>query len=217
MKCIHWVSLLLLSLCSQLQADLVIVQQMEGAGQSGQMTVKFHGDLMRADVSDQLSTVTNTSTGEILTILHAQKSVMRMNAEQTRAIMEAATKTEPAGAEPPKLIPTGEKQKINGYDTERFKFKVGEMEISYWLAKDFPNFQSLVAQMLKMQSSGLAKAMRGMSPAASDFTGMPLRTEINVGGQKMVSTVVSIEERAVSPSEFEVPAGYNEMKMPAFN
>jgi hypothetical protein len=55
----------------------------------------------------------------------------------------------------------------------------------------------------------------GISPQASDFDGMVVKSEVTMMGKGVNSRLVSAKEETVDPSEFVPPAGYNEMKMPA--
>jgi hypothetical protein len=54
-------------------------------------------------------------------------------------------------------------------------------------------------------------------PGAADFDGMPVRTEVDMAGNKIVTSLVSVKEEPVAAGDFQIPTGYAEMKMPAFN
>src|SRR5450432_4009085 len=149
-------------------ADMIIVQKVEGAGQLGEMTMKFKGDKVRADVSPEISTITDSKTGDVMTIMHAQKTYMKIPASSTKALMEqmkkSQTQSENGAANPaPKLSATGKKDKINGYNTDEYTAALGGMTVHYWIAKDFPKWSTLLAQMLKMQQGGLAAMTKGMA------------------------------------------------------
>ena len=96
---------LLLS-AAPLRADLVIVQHVDGSGQSGDQTIRIKGDKARADLAQQVSMITNGATGEVVTLMHAQRTFLKITAAQTKAMMEQMKKLQP-NAEPPKLTPTG--------------------------------------------------------------------------------------------------------------
>ena len=54
-------------------------------------------------------------------------------------------------------------------------------------------------------------------PDYRDFPGLPLRSRVQMGGQgEITSTIVSVNQNVLSESDFAVPAGYEEMKMPQF-
>src|SRR5215210_7640566 len=82
-----------LGLGTRIHADMVIVQKVDGAGQSGEMTMKIKGDKVRTEVNPQISTITNATTGDVTTVMHEQKSYMTMPASSTKALMEQMQKT----------------------------------------------------------------------------------------------------------------------------
>src|SRR5690349_13912001 len=114
------VSLQLLS--TLLQADLVVTQKVEGAGQAGDVTMRIKGDKVRADLPRDVSSITDTSTGEVVTLMHAQKTYLRIPPERTKALQERMQQLSgtQSGNESPKLKPTGRKEKVGEWDTEVF-------------------------------------------------------------------------------------------------
>jgi hypothetical protein len=202
-------------------ADLVIVQKIDSALQSGNMTIKVKDGKARADIAQQVSTITDGSTGETITLMHAQKSYMRMSAERSKALLQQLQKLQGAqpgaGATPPKLTPTGRKEKVDKYDCEVFTWSTGPANVTYWIAKDFPNYAQVNAALEKTQNAGLNAVAKGMLPNSADFPGMPVKTEMTVNGQKVTTTIVSVTEEPVDAVAFEVPKDYKEMAMPAFD
>ena len=61
----------------------------------------------------------------------------------------------------------------------------------------------------------MGNAMSGMSPEASDFDGMPVKSEMVMMGKTIVTTLESVKEQDVDAKEFLPAEGYTEMKMPA--
>ena len=51
-------------------------------------------------------------------------------------------------------------------------------------------------------------------PEYTDFPGVPIRTVIEVGGNKVVTTITSIKQDALAASEFEIPKDFQELKKP---
>ncbi|MEA3187950.1 MAG: hypothetical protein QOD99_1780, partial [Chthoniobacter sp.] len=159
MRLLAPLGLFLLSFAAR--ADMVIVQKIEGGGQSGQMTMKFKGDKVRTDISPQVTTITDAASGDVITIMHAQKNYMKMPAASTKALMEQMQKQiqtqTAAGSPPPNPKPhaTGRKEKINGYDTAEYTCEIGGMKVSYWIASNFPNWPAVLAALLKFQQGGL--------------------------------------------------------------
>jgi len=208
-----------------LRADMVIVQDVQGAGQTGQMTIKIKGDKTRADVSSQMSSITDTASGDSIMLMHVSKNYMKISAEKTKALMEKmkqmraqmdpdAAKKDADSFTPPKA--TGKQQKVGPYDAQEYVSQVGSTTFHFWVAKDFPNGPALQAQMSKYQEKGLSQVLKGKVVSLKDLPGIAVKTEIEFNGQKISYTIVSIKEEDVNASEFEIPTGYQEMAMPSF-
>jgi hypothetical protein len=219
---------LVLSFSTISRADLVIVQSVESGMQSmptSQMTVKIKGDKTRADISAQMSSITDTASGDSVVIMHPQKSYMKMSAARTKALMEQMQKLqEQAGAAkadeaaPAVTAPkaTGKKAKIGQWDTEEYTCQVGNMSMQYWVARNFPNWAKIQQQMLKNQEKNLSQMLKGKTVSMKDLPGMPVKTVVDFNGTKISTTIVSVTEQELSAADFEIPAGYTEMAMPAF-
>jgi hypothetical protein len=199
-----------------LRADLIVKQKVEGVGQAGDMTMQIKGDKIRADLPKEVSSITDTATGEVITLMHSQKSYLRIPPERTRAMMERMQKLSGAqgGAEQPKLTPTGKKEKVGNWETEVFTSKIGEMDITYWIAKGFPNYQQLLESMTKIQQGSLGGLNKNLGPDPKEFQGMPVKTEMNLNGKKITSTIISVEEKPVDAAIFELPKAYKEISLP---
>lgn len=213
-KILAIVPLLVASLVAH--ADLVVEQKIESAMINGNLTSKIKGDLARMDMptgpAGAMSTLLNTKTGDVTTLLHGQKMMMKVNINAAKPQIEAAQKAagvDTSKTQPPK--PTGEKEKVGQWDTEVYTSDLGGMKMKLWAARDFPNAEALKAQM-----NNLAKASSGgmMDPKMYDVPGMIVKTELEGPQGKITTTLVGIKEEAVADSEFQAPADYQEMKMP---
>lgn len=198
------------------EADVTIVQKVEGTGQAGEMTMELKDNKARTNLSGQISTITDLDSGDVVTLMHAQKSFMKMSGGTTKALLEQMRKMTKAsgGTMGAKPQPTGNKEKINGYDTEEYKSEFGVIKMSFWIAKDFPGSAAVLAEMKKLEQGSMGGA-RALIPGADDLPGMPVRTEIDANGQKTTTTLVSVKEAPIDAKDFDVPSDYKEMKMPA--
>lgn len=211
------------------RADYVIVQNVEGGPQTGEMTIKIKGDQIRADISPQMSSISNSATGDSIMIMHMMKSYMKISGESTKALMQqmqqmqqqmgaagggAAGGSGGEAAIAPKA--TGKTQRIGSYDTQEYVCQAGGINLHYWVAKDYPNWAKIQQQMLKSQENSLSKMLPGKIVRLNNLPGMPIKTELEFSGQKIAYTIVSVKEEEVSAKEFEIPAGYQEMAMPSF-
>jgi hypothetical protein len=203
-------------LCSA-RADLTITQKIEGAGALPEMTMKIKGDKIRIEATPEVTSIFDGKTGEMVNIMTAQKMVMRMSAEQAKAAASmAGNQLASQGmktGEKVKITPTGKKEKINGHDAEEYVADTPAYKASYWVAKNYPNGESIMKQLQATNSQAWNSTGMGM-PDFRDFPGLPIRTNVSMGGQNYVTTITGVKLDPLPDAEFTVPQGYQEMKMP---
>ncbi len=196
-------------------ADLVIIQKVEQSGgqmPDTEMTVRIKGTKVRADVGEQLSTIVDSDGGDLVSLMHGQKTAMAMPSAAIEA-MKAQMAPKEGEVETPDLKPTGKTEEINGFKCEEYAGKFQGADVSYWVTKDIDNQQAILDQLAKL--SGDADPFKGAFKKGEGFPGFPIRTEIEApGAGKTVVTVVSVEEKALADSDFEIPADYKKMEMP---
>lgn len=197
------------------RADITIEQKMESAMMNGNMTMKIKGDNARMDmpspVGGNVTVIMDMKSGDMTTLMHAQKMAMKMNINDTKKQTEAAQKAagiDPSKMEKPKA--TGTKEKVGEWDAEIYEFNAGGMSGKIWVAKDFPDAQVIKDQMSKMNKA----AAGGFDPSQLDVPGMTVKTKIKTPVGDMTTTLVKVSQDAVADSEFVPPQGYTEMKMP---
>ena len=209
--------LLLLTALVTARADFTIVQKVEGGINSGQMTLRLKDHKARADIAPQISMITDLGTGEVITLQHAAKLFIKLPPEQAKAVLEKVKEQQKAtGAEPPKLMPTGRKEKIDQYECEVFTWSAGEIRATDWIAKDHPQAAALLPALDRFQSAGLAGAARTLQPAMSELPGLLIKREMTIGGQKTTTTLISVSDAPVDPAIFTVPADYKAQPAPTF-
>ena len=208
--------LVLLTTLGCARADLVVVQKAEGSGQSGEQVIKIKGDKARTDLAQQVSLITEAKTGDITTLMHTQKSFMKMPAAQTNAMLEQLRKAR-GNEGPAKLQPTGRKEKVGQFDCDLYTTNLGGMMFTYWITKDVPNYANVAQQMTTLQGGSLGEMAKGLMPDPKEFPGIAVKTEMNMQGQKVTTTVLSIKEEPVDAAIFTIPADYKEMTSPALN
>ena len=199
------------------RADFTIVQKIEGGLNAGQMTLRIKDDKARADIAAQVSTVTDLATGETITFQHAAKVFIKIPAEQAQKLFERVQQQQKAvSAEPPKLVPTGRKEKIEGHECDVFTWSVGTIHATDWIAPAYPNFAAVLAVLDRFQNSGLAAAARPLQPAMRDYPGLLVKRELTMDTKKTTTTVLSVSDAALDPAIFAVPKDYKEQPAPAF-
>src|SRR6476620_10672888 len=112
------------TLSAPVRADLTILQKVEGIAAFKQLTIKLKGGKARIEVSPEITTIIDNKTGETLNLMNSKKRFLRISADKSKAIAELVSKhgkdstVTTSAASKPKLKPTGNKEVINGYETE---------------------------------------------------------------------------------------------------
>jgi hypothetical protein len=207
-------SIIIFGLLVSARGDLTIVQRVEGTGQNGDVTVKIKGDKERIDAPSQPTRIIDGKTGELTDLMNNKKSFVRISAAQIKAAAETINKFDgdkkPAA---PKLTPTGKKETINGYETEEYVYERPQFKASFWVTTKYPDAAGILKQMQAPISGAWKPSNMGM-PDYTDFPGLPLKTVISVGDNKVVTTIMSIKNDSVSAAEFDIPKDFQELKRP---
>jgi len=215
-----FISLLIFFCAALLHADLVVVQKIEGIGQpqAAEMTLKVKGAKIRADIAPQISTITDAATGETTTLMHAQKSYMQISAEASGQLSGLLSGNKDVAVETSAPQATGKHETINGVDTELYTARLGQMKVTYWIAKDFPEGDKLRDLFKQLQNSPLAKLTQGgLGSQPNDLPGVAIRTRMeSPNGQKLTVTLISVKEQPLDNAEFEIPRDYQALPSPAF-
>ena len=195
-------------------ADYIVKQRLETDGQPQDVTIKIKEPKCRVDTGEQLSAIIDSTTGETTMLIHPDKLYMKVSPEQIKAQAEAmknllGSQTKDSVAV--ELKPTGKKDTLNGFETEEYKTTLNNVQITFMIAKTFPNYQKLVATLYNVQSSPAMMAFRSMSIPPEKYPGMPIRSEFEVAGKKVVTTLDSAVETTLPDSDFMVPTDYKEM------
>ena len=195
-------------------AGYIVKQTLETDGQSQEVTIKIKEPKCRVDTGEQLSAIIDSTTGETTMLIHPDKVYMKVSPEQIKAQAEAMKnllggQTKDNGKL--ELRPTGKKETLNGYETEEYKTTLNNIEIRFMIAKAFPNYQKLVTTLYNVQSSPAMMAFRSLSIPPEKYPGMPIRSEVEVAGKKIVTTLDSAVETTLPDSDFTVPTDYKEM------
>src|SRR5437899_12255261 len=117
----HFV-VLTISFLFSARADLTMVQQVERAGSAGNMTIKLKGDKVRIEASPKVTTILDGKTGEATTLMNDQKTDVRISADKVKAVANRMQKpnAKQEGAAQTQLTPTGQKEPVNGDQTEPY-------------------------------------------------------------------------------------------------
>src|SRR5207245_11015923 len=105
------------------------------------MTIKVKGDKARIDASPQITAIFDGRTGELINLLNDRKTVVRISPDKMRAIADMLNKfsSDKAGSDKPRRTPTGQRETINGYETELYTYDGPDFKTWYWSAPTSPN------------------------------------------------------------------------------
>jgi hypothetical protein len=199
------------------RADLTMVQKIEGAGPPFNMTIKIKDSKARIDGNSAMATIIDGKTGEMINLMLDQKKIVRISAEKMKAALTMMNKYNGAGKNAegakPKLVATGKKEKINGYDTEEYTYETPTYKASYWVAPQYPNSAAILKQLETLNPQLWAANSMNL-PDYSIFNGVPIKTVISAGGNQVTSTLVSINQDPIDAAEFVAPKDFEEMKIP---
>lgn len=148
--------------------------------------------------------------GAIVTLMPGQRMFMRMDVKQIERAMRSASDT----AGPPKYTRTGRRETIAGVGCEHILFE----------AKQGKQMDVCAAQGMGFFGGGGGMGSRGPGVPAGYEQMMrefkdgffPLKMEMIEGTKRtQIMLVKTVERQRVDAAQFEVPAGFTEMKMPA--
>jgi hypothetical protein len=202
----------------------------EPAGTGTNMTIKIKGDRARIDASPQLTTIFDGKTGEVINLLSDQKTIVRISPDKLKAVTDMLDKfsDKKAAPEKPRLTPTGQKEKVNGYETEQYTYDGPGFRAIYWIAPGYPDGAAILAQLQSIKSEFWDAANTRM-PDFRDFPGLPIRTRMILSKEtpadkpgtspsehvtEITSTIASVSHDPINDSEFTVPSDFKETKLP---
>ena len=194
------------------------------------MTIKVKGDKARIDASPQVTTIFDGRTGEVINLLNDEKTIVRISPDKMKAVADMLNKFsgKKAVSEKPKLTPTGQREKINDYDTEQYTYDGPDFKATYWIAPNYPNGAVILKQLQSVKSEFWDAANTKM-PDFRDFPGLPIRMRMIIGKEnqtsehdtntaehpaEITSTITGISQDPIAESQFTVPADFKETQLP---
>lgn len=185
------------------RADITMVQDMILNGVSSRTTLRIKGDKVRTDNGTSTSTIIDTASGDMTTLMHEQKMVVTVNAKQLQALAgQAPGQPEgPGGLPVTKVTATGEKETVDGYECEIYLSENQGMVVKMWVTKDCPNQEKLREQLKVM-----AKLAGPNAPKQPDVPGVAVKTEFVQQGHPFTTKLISVRDGPVSDAVFTIPA-----------
>ena len=190
------------------RADVTLIEKIEGDPAQGDLVIKIKGDKVRVDTTPKVSAIFDGARGEIITLMNDQKTA-------TRRPAGATVKKFDKEVAKPKLVATGQKETINGFETEQYVYDGPELKATYWIAPKYPNADDILKQLRAVKSQ--VWNSNGRLPDYTELPGLPIRTRLTTkqnGTQESSATITAVKLDPISDGEFAVPADFKEMKLP---
>src|SRR3954470_4249294 len=218
MKASAFSLVLIVGLSLSARGDFTIVQKVEGKEVEGkrktnEIVLKVKGDKIRLETNPQITMIVDGRTGDIITLMNAQKRIVRISGDKAKAIADMATKYSGTTSEKAKVVATGKKMTINGYEAEEYFAESKAFKARYWIAPSFPNSAAIMKQLQAVIPAAWNDLAKGMIDYR-DLPGFPLRTQVTVGDDEITSTVVAVKIDPLSDDEFLPPKDFQEVKIP---
>ncbi len=194
-------------------ADFTIVQKVEQKGTANEIVLKLKGEKIRMEATADVTMIVDGKTGDTITLMNAQKKYLRISGEKAKAIAELAAKYNGANAEKPKLVATGKKMTVNGYEADEYAGESAQFKARYWIAPSFPDSVAIMKQLQAVIPATWNDLAKGMMDYR-DLPGFPLRTQVKMGEEEITSTVTAVKHDVLSDAEFLPPKDFQEVKMP---
>jgi Domain of unknown function (DUF4412) len=199
------------------RADLIIKERFEHAGRVQQITLEVKDTKVRLDAGEQSSALFDSETGVTTLLIHPNKAFLKISPEQvneqTKALREMLGQKSENLADV-QLKPTGKQEEINGFNTQEYTTNFGGIQMSVFIAKQYPNYQRVVRALYQVQNGAPMEAFRSMSIPPDKYPGLPIRTTQIIMGQKIVMTLDSVQEIDVPEADFIIPTDYKELSPP---
>ena len=204
---------LLAALSLTARADFTVIQKVEGKGQTHEITLKIKGDKIRMEATPQMTMIVDGRTGDTITLMNTQKKIIRISGDKAKAIAELAAKYGGGSSGKPKLVATGKKMEINGYEADEYTAESKQFKARYWIAPSFPNSEAVLKQLQAVVPAAWNDLAKGMIDYR-DLPGFPIRTQMTIGDDEIISTVLAVKTDPLSDAEFLPPKDFQEMKIP---
>jgi hypothetical protein len=199
------------------RADLTITQKAEGTPGMSEVIIKIKGDKTRVEINPQVAMIIDSKTGDVSTIMTDKKQVMRLSGDRAKAMAEMMSQFNKNASAKPKLVPTGKKETISGYEAEEYKLEGGSMPATYWLTTKYPDYASILKQLQQTKPSSWDPSKMGM-PGYNELPGLPMRVAVGAPDQGTITTTItSIKNDPLSDDEFVVPKDFQQIEMPDFS
>ena len=183
-------------------ADVTLIQDTLLNGISSRTTMMVKGDKVRSDNGTATSIIMDTANGDMITLMHEQKMMIKNNTKELQALAAPAKPNDKIKVDDTKVTATGKTEKVDGYDCEIYLSENNGMVVKMWLAKNYPGQEKLREElkvMTKLSAPGTKQP---------EIPGLALKTEYEQQGLKFTTRLISISSDKIDDAKFAIPADY---------
>ena len=206
------------------RADLTLVQEIEdytagGNGAKEQVALYVSGPRLRVDKGQTMSSVILNDRKVTYSILHETRQYVQMPHELFKGLgqlMGQAANAAAQASEGLSVEATDKQETISGHPCRLVRIRdAGGALTELWVTRDASELDALLGEFKSMMDLGLPAAGAALDKHP-ELKGIPMRvTEYEGASVVRRSTVKNFDRSKIAPSVFEVPSGYEELKIPA--
>ncbi len=185
-------------------ADITLVQDTLLNGVSSRSTMWIKGEKTRSDNDTTSSVIMDAATGDMITLVHEQKMIIKTNTKELATLAaQAGASAAAQDLSTTKITATGQREKVDGYDCEIYLSENQGMAVKMWVTQDYPNQEKLRNEM-----KVLSKLAAPGAPKQPEVPGIAVKTEFVQQGLKFTTKLISLSADPVDEARFVVPADY---------
>lgn len=188
-------------IASPVLADITLIQDTQVNGVKSRTAMFIKGNKVRTDNDTTSSVIMDTATGDMTTLVHEQKMLIKMNTKELQALAAPAKATDQP-LPVTKITATGKLETIDGYPCEIYLSENQGTVVKMWVSKTYPGQEKLREEMKVMAK------LAADGKQQPEVPGIALKSEFEQQGLKFTTFLVSIKAEPVAESRFAIPAGY---------
>ncbi len=199
------------------RADLTVVQEIEDLQDKTpqgkeQITLYVSGQRLRLDKGQSLTSIILNDRKITYSIMHETRQYVAL----PHSLLGAAAKAAPQedGLDNMTIESPGKQQTISGYPCQLVRMKGGDgLVTEIWMARDTLDPAAFLAEFKGLMEFGMSSPL-SVIQKHPELRGIPIQvTEFQGPTALRRSTVRHLDHNHLNDAIFEIPAGYQELKM----
>lgn len=171
--------------------------------QQTQITITVRGSFVRNDMGPEATTITDTASGDIVSLMHSYKMATRTSGAEMKTLMEQSKAANPkAFADPPPPVDTGRTENIGLQECKVFTVTAGGTTSTFWIAAEHPFLDLLKNDLAAIEKSGAAVLILKGAP------GLVMQSSTKLGDEVNYTLLTSVRRAAIEAGLFKTPPAY---------